>query len=66
MSLREEFLQIKTKEEFKEKREKFRELKFDKELIEHESNLFGECYVGGDIENGLIEEVYPDKSGHFH
>ena len=36
----------------------FRNLKFDKELMEHQSKLFGECYVGGEISNGVIEEVY--------
>ena len=35
MSLREEFLKIKSIEEFMEKKEKFRNLKFDKELIAH-------------------------------
>lgn len=58
MSLREEFLNITSKEEFIEKRGMFRDLKFDKELMEHQSKLFGECYVGGDIQNGVIEEVY--------
>ncbi len=58
MSLREEFLKIKSIEEFIEKREKFRNLEFDKELIEHQSKIMGECYVGGDIHNGVIEEVY--------
>lgn len=58
MSLREEFLKIKSKEEFLERREEFRDLKFDKELMEHQSKLFGECYVGGDITNGVIEEVH--------
>ncbi len=38
--------------------EKFRNLKFDKEMIAHLSKLMGECYVGGDIQNGVIEEVY--------
>ena len=58
MSLREEFLKIKSTEEFMEKKEKFRNLKFDKEMITHLSKLMGECYVGGDIQNGVIEEVY--------
>ena len=58
MSLREEFLKIKTKEEFLKEREKFRNLKFDKELMDHHNKLFGECYIGGDISKGVIEEVY--------
>ena len=58
MTLREEFLKIKTKEEFIKKREKFRNLKFDAELIEHQSKLFGACYVGGNIAKGIIEEVH--------
>ena len=32
MSLREEFLKLESKDEFLKKREKFRNLKFDKEL----------------------------------
>ena len=58
MSLREEFLKLESKDEFLKKREKFRNLKFDKKLMEHQSKLFGECYVGGEISNGVIEEVY--------
>lgn len=57
MSLREEFLKLKSKDEFFKNREKFRNLKFDKELMEHQSKLFGECYVGGEISNGVIEEA---------
>ena len=58
MSLREEFLKLESKDEFLKKREKFRNLKFDKELMEHQSKLFGESYIGGEISNGVIEEVY--------
>ena len=58
MSLREEFLKLESKDEFLKKREKFRNLKFDKELMEHQSKLLGKCYVGGEISNGVIEEVY--------
>ena len=58
MSLREEFLKLESKDEFLKKREKFRNLKFDKELMENQSKLFGECYVVGEISNGVIEEVY--------
>lgn len=58
MSLKEEFLQIKTYEEYEPQREKFRSIVRDKEVLEHLNMLYGEGYVGGDIEHGLIEEVY--------
>ena len=66
MSLKEELLQIKTYEEYEPQREKFRSLVRDKEVLEHLNMLYGKGYVGGDIEHGLIEEVYktpPGKGG---
>lgn len=60
MSLKEEFLKISTYEEFDKQRKKFKGLKWDKEVAQHYDFLFGECYVG-DIENGVIEELYPKE-----
>lgn len=61
MSLKAEFLKVKSYEEFDEQREKFKDLKYDKEVIKHMDELFGNGYVGGDIKNGLIEEVKKNK-----
>ena len=63
MSLKEEFLQIKTYEEYEPQREKFRSLVRDKEVLAHLDKLYGKVYVGGDIEHGLIEEVYKTPLG---
>ena len=63
MSLKEELLQIKTYEEYEPQREKFRSLVRDKEVLEHLNMLYGKGYVGGDIERGLIEEVYKTPPG---
>lgn len=57
MSLKEDFMKIKSYEEFDKQREKFKDLQYDKEILNHMNEIFGECYVGGDIRNGLIEEV---------
>ena len=57
MNLKEDFLKIKSYDEFDRQREKFKDLKNDEEVLDHLDKIFGECYVGGDIEKGLIEEV---------
>lgn len=62
MSLKADFLKIKSYEEFNEQREKFKDLKYDEEVLNHMDKLFGNGYVGGDIENGLIEEVQKHPS----
>ena len=46
MSLKEEFLQIKTYEEYEPQREKFRSLVRDKEVLAHLDKLYGKGYVG--------------------
>ena len=64
MSLKEELLQIKTYEEYEPQREKNSEVLLgDKEVLEHLNMLYGKGYVGGDIEHGLIEEVYKTPPG---
>lgn len=52
MTKKEEFLNIKTYEEFDRRREEFRELPMDKEIIEHTSKLFGK------LKNYTEEELY--------
>ena len=63
MSLKEELLQIKTYEEYEPQREKFRSVVRDREVLEHLNMLYGKGYIGGDIEHGLIEEVYKTPPG---
>lgn len=58
MSLKENFLKIKTYEEFDKKRELFKELDYkDKEILEHWGSLFPKSEKKG-WEDGIIEEVY--------
>lgn len=58
MSLKDDFLKIKTYEEYDVQREKFRELDFkDKEIKEHFCSLFPKLDNSA-WENGIIEEVY--------
>lgn len=61
MTLKEEFLSIKSYEEYKTVKRKYDDLPLDDEVLAHLNFLFGECYVGGDIENGRIEEVYKSR-----
>jgi hypothetical protein len=64
MSLKEELLSIKTYKEYEPQREKFRNVVRDKEVMDHLNKLYGKGYVGGDIEHGLIEELYKTPPGH--
>ena len=63
MSLKEEFLKIETQAEYDMRKEKFRDLPKDEEVLAHLDKLYGKGYVGGDIEHGLIEEVYKTPPG---
>lgn len=56
-SLKEEFMKLKTYDEFEKNRNKFKGMKFDSATIKHLSDICGKLYVGGDIKNGIIEEV---------
>lgn len=64
MGLKDELLSIKTYKEYAPQREKFRNVLRDREVLEHLNMLYGKGYVGGDIEHGLIEEVYKTSPGH--
>ena len=57
MTDKEKFLSIKTYEEFDRRREEFRGLPMDKEILEHTSKLFGK------IENYTEEELYKNPPG---
>lgn len=58
MSLKDEFLALKTFEEYEKNKEKFDELEDDKEVIDHFNSFFkGEP----DMPDGFIVEVYPVK-----
>lgn len=58
MSLKEEFLKIKTYEEYDKKRERFRKLDFqDEEICQHFYELFPILEHSG-FENGVITELY--------
>ena len=46
MTEKEKFLLVKSYAEFDERREEFRGLKFDKDIIEHMSKIFPKCYGG--------------------
>lgn len=63
MSLKEELLRIKTYKEYEPQRERFRNVVRDKEVMAHLDMLYGKGYVGGDIEHGLLEEVYKTPPG---
>jgi hypothetical protein len=63
MSLKDEFLKLKTYEEYDAVRDKFRSLAMDEDVAKHYDEIFGKCYVGGDIKNGLIEELYKTPPG---
>lgn len=56
-SLAEEFLKIKTYEEFDRRREEFRGLSLKEPgVIEHMGKLFG--HIGDAVKDGIIHEVF--------
>ena len=58
MSLKDDFLKIKTYEEYDQKREAFKDLDYsDKEIFEHWGNLFPKLKKSG-WEDGIIVEAY--------
>ena len=59
--LKDEFLKLRTYEEFDRNRNKFKGLKPDKEVLNHCNVLFGKCYVGGDIKHGITEDFIHKK-----
>ena len=61
MNLKDEFLKIKTYDEFDKNRNKFKALKLDKEVLNHYDEIFGKGYVGGDIKNGITEDFLHKK-----
>ena len=65
MNLKEEFLNITSYEEYNKQREKFGTLPRDAEFLSHLDKLYGSGYVGGDIANGVIEELYKPGKRHI-
>ena len=65
MNLKEEFLNITSYEEYDKQREKFGTLPRDAEFLSHLDKLYGQGYVGGDIANGVIEELYKPGKRHI-
>ena len=65
MTLKEEFLSITSYEEYDKQREKFRSLPRDSEVRAYLDKLYGPGYVGGDIANGVIEELYKPGKRHI-
>ena len=62
MSLKDDFLKIKTYEEYDQKREAFKDLDYsDKEIFEHWGNLFPKLKKSG-WEDGIIVEAYKTLS----
>ena len=62
MSLKEEFLKLKSVEEYLEKEEHFKNLKDDEEIIEHWSNLNGESTVDPkEYETGVVVDYFKKK-----
>ncbi len=57
--MKEEFLKLKTYEEFLERRKEFKNLKFDKEIIEHMGKIFPKLKTNGINPDGTHEELYP-------
>jgi hypothetical protein len=58
MSVKEEFLKIKTYEEYDKRRDEFRGMDImDKEIIQHLNDLYP-TLDNSDFENGIIKEVY--------
>ena len=65
MNLKEVFLNITSYEEYNKQREKFGTLPRDAEFLSHLDKLYGSGYVGGDIANGVIEELYKPGKRHI-
>lgn len=60
MGLKDDFLKIKTYEEYDQKRELFKDLDYsDKEIFEHWGSLFPKLKKNG-WEDGIIVEVYKE------
>lgn len=65
MNLKGEFLNITSYEEYDKQKEKFSCLPRDAEFLAHLGELLGPGYVGGDITNGVIEELYKPGKRHI-
>lgn len=61
MSSKEDFLKIRTYQEYGQRREEFKNLDIrDKEILKHLEVLFPKV-DNSDFENGIIKEVYKEK-----
>ena len=60
MSLRDEFMKLKTYEEWDTRREEFKRLNFkDREIIDHLDSLYPKLPHSIGYEKGIFTEVYP-------
>ncbi len=60
MSLRDEFMKLKTYEEWDTRREEFKRLNFkDREIIDHLDSLYPKLPHSIEYEKGIFTEVYP-------
>ena len=63
MSLKEEFLEIETQAEYDLRKEKFRDLPKDEEVLAHMEAIRGKGYVCGNPK-GFVGELYKTPPGH--
>ena len=60
MSLRDEFMKLKTYEEWNARREEFKSLNFrDREIIDHLDSLYPKLPHSIGYEKGIFTELYP-------
>lgn len=60
MSLRDEFMKLKTYEEWNARREEFKSLNFrDREIIDHLDSLYPKLPYSIGYEKGIFTELYP-------
>ena len=60
MSLRDEFMKLKTYEEWNARREEFKNLNFrDREIIDHLDSLYPKLPHSIGYEKGIFTELYP-------
>ena len=60
MSLRDEFMKLKTYEEWNARREEFKSLNFrDREIIDHLDSLYPKLPHSIGYEQGIFTELYP-------
>lgn len=62
MSLKEEFLKIETQAEYDMRKEKFRDLPKDEEVLAHLEAIRGKGYVSGNPK-GFVAELYKTPPG---